>query len=281
MKKLLLACATLSCSAISMSDLLFFFRKKPAAQVVQPAPQQPAVSAKIKPKVATFYINDEISFKSTIGSLVIAAKDPNIKGILLIIDNSGGAMGSYSTIYDTLKKIKKLKPIVGLINGSAYSCGYMVACATDYLIAHSFSNIGSIGVRLDIQKYKNYKLHDKSQADVVFDILQAGRYKTLTSTTTPELTPEEREYLVDGLNVLYKKFIALVAHDRNINPEKYEQWAEGKIFEADEAKGLGLIDEIGTIFEAEQKLIELIKARNADINWDNEIESIEYATKTA
>lgn len=277
MKKLLLACITLSCSAISLSDILFFFRKKTVEQSVQSTPQ-PITPVKMKPKVAVFYIDDNIDFKLTVANLVIAAKDSSIRGILLVINNNGGHMGAYATMYDTLKKIKTLKPIIGLINGSAYSAGYMIACAADYIIAHSFSNIGSIGVRLDIQKYKNSKLKGNLEADVTFDILRAGQYKTITDPTTPELTSEEREYLIANLNTVYKKFIELVANDRKINAEEHATWADAKLFIADEAKELGLIDEIGTIFEAEQKLIELIKARNTDTTWDNEIEPIEYAT---
>lgn len=280
MKKLLLACITLSCSAISLSDILFFFRKKTVEQSTQSTPQ-PVTPVKIKPKVAVFYVDDNIDFKLMVANLVIAAKDSSISGILLVINNNGGHMGAYATIYDTLKKIKSLKPIVGLINGSAYSAGYMIACAADYIIAHSFSNIGSIGVRFDIQKYKNPKLKGSLEADVTFDILRAGQYKTITDPTAPELTPEEREYLIANLNIIYKKFIELVANDRNINAEEHATWADAKLFIADEAKELGLIDEIGTIFEAEQKLIELIKARNTDTTWDNGIEPIECATTAA
>ena len=137
MKKLF--CLILLCVSSNMMGM-GFFNKYFFAE-----PESEPVNMAVPPTVALFYLNEEIDFKKTMMDLVAIAKDKSIHGILLIIDSSGGSATKFGTLYDLVKRITQIKPVIILIEGVAMSGGYLLATAGDYIIAHQGSEIGSIG----------------------------------------------------------------------------------------------------------------------------------------
>ena len=66
-----------------------------------------------------------------------------------------------------------------------------------------------------------------------------------------------------------------MARNRNLSIDNHLDWADAKIFMGHEALKLGLVDEIGTLLDAEQKILELIKQKTSDTVFDNTIETVE------
>ena len=64
--------------------------------------QQPLT---IKPKVGIIEINNPLDLKETYNNLINIAKNDEISGIILIVDNVGGALSDYSALHDLIKKI--------------------------------------------------------------------------------------------------------------------------------------------------------------------------------
>lgn len=192
------------------------------------------------------------------------AKNDQYRGILLLIDNSGGSAAVYSYLHDTILRIRKIKPVVALVTGSALSGGYWVASAADYIIAHGASDIGSIGVYREIQRWSDTQVETGSyKAKVVPYILTAGKYKGISNPYKKDFSEDEERYLREDTEKTYQHFLESVASDRGLSVKDAQAWADGKSFIASEALTLHLIDEIGTRFEAEQKLFALIKKRHA------------------
>ena len=215
-----------------------------------------------KAKIAVIEMEHGKPLKKMGQELIQAAKDKNIRGILLIIDCPGGDAARFSSIHDLIKKIKKTKPIVGLVVGYAASGGYMWASATDYIIASSFAHVGSIGVSMTKETYKKMRRTGNVEAEVDIEMFFAGEFKDLFCDYRSKLTNSQRQFIEATLEKHYQLFLQMVAENRGLDLNECKKWAEGKLFLAPEALSLGLIDEIGTLFEAEQKLIELINIRN-------------------
>ena len=57
-----------------------------------------------------------------------------------------------------------------------------------------------------------------------------------------------------GVNVVYNNFIEAISQNRNIPIEKVRSIADGSTVLGEEAKSLGLIDQIGTIYDVENYL---------------------------
>lgn len=234
-----------------------------AAAQGQPAQEQ---SSPEKPKVDVasgfkmVHIGEEINFQEIMLNLRNVAHENEVQGVLLVIDNYGGRTSNFFMVHDLIKKISTLKPVVALVSGAALSGGYAIASAANYIVAGDFSELGSIGVILEAFRYVDPHVAGNVDAQLEVQVFQAGefkgvchRYKTMTNT--------ERAYIREQINTIYKQFIATVARNRSLKIDDYKTWAEGKIFLAPEALKLGLIDQIGTVLEAENKLLDLMRKK--------------------
>lgn len=268
MKQYLLLCvASISFFQISAMDYVKRIFVKEAAHLV----------CERKVGVRLLCIGENLDVGNFSGTLFDAAEDNNVQGIILMINNYGGGLGVFSMLHDTLRQIReeKKKPVVALIVGNAFSCGYLLASAADYVIAHSMSELGNIGAINITAVLENIKRKTNDvECDVTMELFSAGKFKGVGGDMYTSLTQEERNYLQERADNGYKLFRNLVACNRGINPDEYEMWAEGKTFYAKQALELGLIDMIGTYFDAEKKIIELVSEYNPEISFADTIQIV-------
>lgn len=231
---------------------------------------QPVIKVN-KPLIATIVINDQIDFFKVMQALIDASKDTQINAILLTIDNAGGAVTHFSAVHDLIKRITSIKPVVALVTGSACSGGYLIASACNYIICQSCSDLGAIGVIWDFSKYTDTRTSGGNlDAKLEVEVFHEGDFKAMFHPHKAR-TDDEKQFIKDYNTKVYHRFISLVAQNRNLSVENHKEWADGKLIFAPEALRLGLVDEIGTIFEAEAKLNELIGTRNPDIIFEKDI----------
>src|SRR5262249_10264919 len=75
-----------------------------------------------------------------------AARDDNIKAVVLRVDSPGGSAVASEIILDATRRVKAKKPFVVSMGDVAGSGGYYVACAADVIFADEATITGSIGV---------------------------------------------------------------------------------------------------------------------------------------
>ena len=68
-------------------------------------------------------------------------KDSSIKAVVLRIECPGSASGTGQSIYEEIAHLKSQyqKPIVSLVENTCASGGYLIASATDYIVAPGMS----------------------------------------------------------------------------------------------------------------------------------------------
>ena len=134
------------------------------------------------------------------------------------------------------------------------SGGYYAALAADEVWALPTTITGSIGVivsGLNFSKLlSNYGISDES--------ITSGPNKALFSATT-EPNPIHREILQGIVNQLYKRFLDLLVKGRNIEKEEAKKLADGRVYTAQEALKLKLIDKIAYPNEALERVKKLSK----------------------
>lgn len=184
-------------------------------------------------------------------------KNPNIKGVLLIIDSPGGSVGASIEIANMIKDLRDSMPVIAHVEGSMASGSYYAGMYSDKIIANRGSLIGSIGII--INGYNIKPLLDK--IGIKEQTLQEGEYKTI-GTFTREWTPKEREYLQSFLKKQYNLFVNDVLEARSLSNTDPKVFAEGKIFTASEALKLKLIDEIGSRSQAIKELSDIAQVSN-------------------
>ena len=154
------------------------------------------------------------------------------------------------------------KPIITLVENICASGGYWIACATDHIIAPSTALIGSVGITIPYLFQLPELLNEHK---VGYVSLKAGAYKTATDPFTT-MSEDEKAMLQDSLNDSYEQFTTSVANSRKLNLTNVTQWADGRIFNGNQARKLGLIDENGSL----QNAIRILKEKaliEGEIDW--------------
>ena len=180
------------------------------------------------------------------------AKDHSIKAIILRIDSPGGAVGPSQEIYDEVKKASAEKHIVVSMGSIAASGGYYIASPADMIFANPGTLTGSIGVIMEIPNLEGLM----TKIGVRTEVIKSGRHKDMASAFR-KMEKEDRELLQGVLDNVHEQFIRAVAEGRKLSVDGIRPIADGRIFTGEQAKGLKLVDELGTLEDAIGKAAEL------------------------
>ena len=167
-------------------------------------------------------------------------KDDSIKAVILRIDSPGGGVASSQEIYQAVNELKKKKKVVASMGSVAASGGYMVACATDKIVANPGTLTGSISAVMHFANVEELLKKVGLKASVV----KSGKFKDIGSPVR-EMTPEEKALLQDLVDDISDQFIEMVSKDRNIPKENVRKIADGRVFTGRQAHKLGLVDYLG------------------------------------
>jgi len=194
-------------------------------------------------KIAIVEIKGVISQSSwIIEELRQYLEDDGVKAIILRIDSPGGGVGPAQEIYREVMKIKLKKKVVTSMGSVAASGGYYVACASDLIVANPGTITGSIGV---IMQFSNFEELLK-KIGIKGMVLKSGEHKDIGSPFR-EMTPEEKAIMQEVLNNVHQQFIQAVADGRKLDRSKVVQVADGRILTGEQAKNLGLVDQMGNL----------------------------------
>jgi protease-4 len=72
-------------------------------------------------------------------------------------------------------------------------------------------------------------------------------------------TPDQRAKFAGWMDRIYAGFITRVAEGRKLPPERVREIAKGRVWTGEQAKQLGLVDELGGFYEAVDKAKALAK----------------------
>ncbi len=132
------------------------------------------------------------------------------------------------------------------------SGSYYASIWANKIIANPGSTIGSIGVIFEapnVEELAN-KLGIKEQ------VIKRGKYKQI-GTPTRAWKPFEKKELQKMIDSTYKMFVSDVAKARKLDISKQNEFADAHVFTASEAIKVGLVDEVGSIYEAKKEIIKL------------------------
>ncbi|MEN9920408.1 MAG: hypothetical protein RL538_301 [Candidatus Parcubacteria bacterium] len=187
-----------------------------------------------------------------------AEAQEGIEAVLVEINSPGGTPVAAQRIAERLKN--STLPSVGLIGDIGASGGYMVAIATDHLIASPMSTVGSIGVTM------SYLEQSKQNEDdgLTYVELNTGKFKDSGSPDKP-LTDEERELFQRDLDIVHNEFVNMVAQYRNKSVDEVNALADGSTMTGGRALESGLVDGLGGRKEAREALAKILNKDIADV----------------
>ena len=173
-----------------------------------------------------------------------ARRDDSVKAVVLRIDSPGGSVGGSQEIYSEVMRTRAVKPVIVSMGDLAASGGYYVASAANRIVANPGTLTGSIGVI-----YANMNLRKLfEKIGIEPEVVKGGKHKDMGLMRS--LTPEERQMVQTLINEMHTQFIADVAKGRNLDPARVRKLADGRIYSGQQAKRLGLVDELGNFQDA-------------------------------
>jgi protease IV len=175
------------------------------------------------------------------GAIRAAAEDKDVKAILFRVDSPGGSYVASDTIWREVVRARQAgKPVIVSMGNLAGSGGYFVAMAADKIVAEPGTITASIGVLGG--KMLTSGLWDK--VGLSWDEVHQGENATMF-TGTEDYTPAEWGRFQAWLDRVYVDFTGKVADGRKLPKEKVLEIAKGRIWSGQDAKNLGLVDELG------------------------------------
>ena len=184
--------------------------------------------------------------------LDLASKDRRVRAVILRINSPGGAVTACDIINHEIRLFKERNKgvyIVSELMDVAASGGYFVALATDKIVAHPTTVTGSIGVVAFGVNAKGLM----EKIGLTNQTIKSGDKKDIGSPLR-EMTGEEREILVSVIDGMYERFLNALTEGRSslaaLKREELRKIADGRIYTAEQALGLKLIDRVGYMEDA-------------------------------
>ncbi len=175
-----------------------------------------------------------------------AAKDPEVKAVVLRVESGGGSALASDLISRQVLQVRRAgKPVIASMGDVAASGGYLVSACADAIVAEPSTLTGSIGVLLVKPDFSG--LLQKIGVNAV--TVKRGEHADLT-TVTRRWTAEERALVEREVLKAYQEFVARVAGCRHMTKEAVERVAGGRIWTGAQAKERGLVDGLGSLEDA-------------------------------
>ena len=170
-----------------------------------------------------------------------AVQDDTVKAILFRVDSPGGSYVASDTIWrETVRAREAGKPVIVSMGNVAGSGGYFVAAAADKIVAQPGTITGSIGVVGG--KMLTAELMEK--IGISSDEVHTSTNATMWSSSL-DYTPQQWQQITAWLDHVYADFTQKVAQGRGLTQEQVHAVAKGRIWTGEDAKDIGLIDELG------------------------------------
>lgn len=211
--------------------------------------------------------NQNMGSDTVAGAIRAAVEDKDVKAILFRVDSPGGSYVASDTIWREVVRARQAgKPVIVSMGNLAGSGGYFVAMAADKIVAEPGTITASIGVLGG--KMLTSGLWDK--VGLSWDEVHQGENATMF-TGTEDYTPAEWARFQAWLDRVYLDFTSKVADGRKLSKDKVLEIAKGRIWSGQDAKNLGLVDDLGGYDTA----LNLAK-RAAGIPADEEVRIVVY-----
>jgi protease IV len=175
-----------------------------------------------------------------------AAKDENIRAIVLRVNSPGGSYVASDTIWREVVRARAGGvPVVASMGDVAASGGYYISMAADEIVAQPGTITGSIGVISG----KPVLGETIGRVGASSDLISQGAHAAMFSQLRPFST-DEWALVNDWLDHIYADFTGKVASGRGMTAEQVHEVARGRVWSGADALAHGLVDELGGLDRA-------------------------------
>ena len=171
-----------------------------------------------------------------------AEDDDRIRALIVRINSPGGTITASDVLYHELLafKARKKVPVIAAIMDVGASGGYYAALAADTIVVNPTTITGSIGVVMVTLNAQGLL----EKIGVAPLAIKSGPMKDAGSPFR-SLTEPERAVFQGIIDDMYGRFVSLIVRSRKMPEDRVRALADGRVYTADQALRLGLVDRIG------------------------------------
>lgn len=188
-------------------------------------------------------------------------KDDDVKAVVIRVNSGGGSAFASEQIWHQVQLLKAKKPVVISMGGLAASGGYYISCGANKIFAEPTTLTGSIGI-FGMFPDASELLTDK--VGLHFDVVKTNKYADFGSYGRA-INDEEGQKLQVHINNGYDLFTRRVAEGRGISQDSVKVIGEGRVWTGEQAKKIGLVDELGNLQDAIKAAAKLAKTNEYNI----------------
>ncbi|MDR0427174.1 MAG: signal peptide peptidase SppA [Dysgonamonadaceae bacterium] len=225
-------------------------------------------------QVPGLFSKTNITAKQFVKELTKLKEDKDVKAVVFRVNSPGGSAYASEQIWNAVKELKEVKPIVVSMGDYAASGGYYISCMADKIVAEPNTITGSIGIfgiipngaqlakklgasydGVSTNKHANFGDDVLSIPLVGIGLLPARR-----------LNEEEGLIIQTYIERGYDLFLNRCAEGRNKTKEEIDAIGQGRVWTGKQALELGLVDLLGGIDVALKTASELAEITNYSID---------------
>ncbi len=230
----------------------------------------PQTASKIAVVVASGTILDgaqppgTVGGETTAGLIRQAARDEQVKALVVRVDSPGGSAFASDIILRELEVFQRSeRPVVVSMGSVAASGGYWISMAADEIWASPTTLTGSIGVGATLPTIQRTLDRVGVHVDGIATTELAGGFDVMRG-----INDEARGLIGQSVRYTYDQFIGKVAEHRNRAVEEIDRVARGRVWIGSNALDRGLVDRLGTFADAVGSAAELAGLAEDDYRLD-------------
>lgn len=189
--------------------------------------------------------------------------DDDIKAVVIRVNSGGGSAYASEQIWRQVSRLKSKKPVVISMGGVAASGGYYIACNASHIVAEPMTLTGSIGIFgmvPDVSELTTEKI------GLHYDYVKTNLHGDF-GTTSRAMNEEEGKMMQKYIEQGYDLFTKRVAEGRNMSQDSVKVIAEGRVWTGEQAKEIGLVDELGGLETAIKAAAKLAKSEEYVVDY--------------
>lgn len=225
---------------------------------------------KSKPHVAVLYAVGEISDygrDGIVGTTMVEqieklAKDKNVRGLLLRVNSPGGSAFASEQIWKALENFKSTgRPLYVSMGDYAASGGYYISCGADQIYADASTLTGSIGIFGVIPNARRLFTEKIGLGYQTVESNKNANFPSAFEAPTKEQLAALQTYVERG----YDTFTSRVSAGRDIPVDSVKAIGGGRVWDGKSALRLGLVDKLGSMWQAIDALTGELDLGSTDI----------------
>jgi protease IV len=173
------------------------------------------------------------------------AASKNVAGVMLSINSGGGTTTGGEALFEAIRNVAKVKPVVAQFGTVAASAAYICGLGADHIVARGNSITGSVGVIFQWPEVSGLL----EKVGVKMNEIKSGNLKAEPGLFAP-ISPGGKQVAEAMVAESQGWFLSLVKSRRGIDTAAVPGLEQGRVYSGREALTHKLVDEIGGEAEA-------------------------------